>query len=227
MTVAVADQTCPTRATTADFFVNSMGELCRNGSDISDLGSINIKDLAERLGFDWSVVCMYRKGKDKHALARRWFAAIKAEWDSLYKGHLSRKEQHFRQKVEDIQTICPEGRFRAYGEIRNGKPRIVIVTEFIGFVDDDAYWTRFNRMVDDLKANVWIMSEDEHSDQVIHNYGTPQQKTITGKNHGRMERQVELSWRVEAKSIPEVQELIRKISKRTYRLWKESGVGVI
>lgn len=225
--ISLKDQDCQTKAPKADFFVNSLGELMRHGQDLPLCGSINCRELAERLGFDWSKVCQYRKPSEC-AEARRWFAAIDAEWETRYKAELSRKEYNFLKKVFAFQKAISDGsRFRVYGEIRKGKPRIIVVTEFVGFVDDDAYWTRFDAIVKKLKAHVWIMSEDEHSDQCIHDYGTPQEKTVTGVNHGRMERQVELSWRIEKLTVPEVKALLVTIRNATRRLWKESGVGVI
>jgi hypothetical protein len=224
--IALKDQDCQTKAPSADFFVSTMGELMRNGEDLSLCGSINLGELANRLGFDWSKVCMYRKPSEC-AEARRWFAAIDAEWETRYKATLTRKEYNFLKKVFAFQKNVPEGRFRVYGEIRNGKPRIVVVTEFIGCVEDDAYWTRFDAVVKKLKAHVWIMSEDENTEYSYRLEGDKKVDEKFGPNYGKVERQVELSWRIEKLTIPDLKALLVNICNVTRKLWKESGVGVI
>ena len=75
---------------------------------------------------------------------------------------LTGKERNFVKKVLSYQECFPNDRFRVYGEIRNGKFRIVAVTQFIGFTDDDDYWTRFNSMATKLKAHVWVMQERDY-----------------------------------------------------------------
>jgi len=75
-------------------------------------------------------------------------------------------------------------------------------------------------MIDLLDSQAGVRPVSEVATQVadqrtIHNYGTPQEKTVTGKNHGRMERQVELSWRIEKLTIPELKALLVTIRNKS------------
>lgn len=228
MAVTVKDQDCPTNATNADFFVSSMGELNRGREFMMEVNSLDAAELARRLGFDWNKVCLYVRA-NSNAEARRWFAAIDAEWERLYRQNLTKKEHNLVKKVLSYQECVSEvyDRFRVYGELRNGKHRIVVVTEFIGFIDDDDYWTRFNAMVKKLKASIWIMQERDYLNHWWDLVDGKQTTEHFGENHGRMERQVELSWRIERLTIPEMKALMVRIRNATQKLWNESGVGVI
>lgn len=226
MTVTVKDQDCPTNATNADFFVSSMGELHRGREFMMEVNSLDAAELARRLGFDWNKVCLYVRA-NANAEARRWFAAIDAEWERLYRQHLTKKEHNFVKKVLSCQECFSNDRFRVYGEIRKGTFRIVVVTEFIGFIDEDDYWTRFNSMARKLKAHVWVMQERDHLNawwDVVDGKRTTEH---IGENHGRTERQVELSWRIERLTVPEMKAFMVMLRNATQKLWNESGVGVI
>ena len=47
-----------------------------------------------------------------------------------------------------------------------------------------------------------------------------------GPDHGRMERQVELSWRIERMTPDQLPQFLNKITEISQPLWNESGVGV-
>ena len=226
MTVTVKDHDCPTNATNADFFVSSMGELNRGREFMMEVNSFDAAQLARQLGFDWNKVCLYARA-NTNAEARRWLAAIDAEWERLYRQYLTRKERNFIKKVHSYQECFSNDRFRVYGEIRKGKSRIVVVTEFIGFIDDDDYWTRFNAMATKLKANVWIMQERDYLNSGWDVVDGKKTTEHVGENHGRKERQVELSWRIERLTIPELKGMMVRFRNATQKLWNESGVGVI
>lgn len=225
--IPVNDSGCQTEANVADFFVGSEGELARKGVYLSEVSSMNISDLANRLGFSWEKVCQYRTGKE-NAEARRWAKAQEDEWERLYREHLTKKEYNFVRKVFEFQKNVDFGRFRVYAEIRKGHPRIILCTEFIQFCDEDDFWTEFNTLAKALKANVWVMREAEHLDHSYRVNPDNNQKYDEhfGVNHGRMERQVELSWRVEKMPIAEFREVLIGLRKQTQELWDLSGVGV-
>jgi hypothetical protein len=96
----------------------------------------------------------------------------------------------------------------------------------MGFCDEDDFWTELKQLQEITKANIWVMDEDTHSDQYTENYGTPEAKVVTGKNHGRMERQVEFGWRVENMSADQFAELILDITTKTDPIWPTHGVSV-
>jgi hypothetical protein len=166
-------------------------------------------------------VCPLQKNENK--LARRWFACMEQAWQSAFKQTLTPKEIAFRNKVEQFQNCADFGRFRVYGEIRKGRHRIILSTEFQQFCDNEQIWKDCEKTAKDLDANIWIMREDKHSDHVIY----PDTTERFGPNHGRMERQVEFSWRIETLTIPQLKKFIRHLTKQTQSLWDVSGVGVM
>jgi hypothetical protein len=122
------------------------------------------------------------------------------------------------------------GRFRSYAELRqDGSECIVVVTEFIGLVEDEPLWERIQRIRRDTEARLWVMDERNVRE---HSYRTDEQgEKIPGSDrygldHGKLERQVELSWRVEDKTSGEICQLLARLSEQTQEIWDEAGVGV-
>lgn len=225
--LSLKDQRCPVDAPTADFFVSSLGELERHGRFLRECGSINLRELAERRGFDWLVVRTYRK-PDECEEARRWFAVVEMEWRQVYAATLSLKEHAFLDRVLAFQRVVRDnGRFRVYGEIRKGRPRISVVTEFINDTENEKYWEALVAVAKSLKARVWIMHESRNTSESWREVDGQLIDHKYGPNYGKIERQVELSWRIERLSIPGFRHFLAKIRNGTRRLWKEGGVCVI
>lgn len=242
MTVEVIDQTCQTRAMQAALFVASEGEVMREDDSVN-LGSINLSDLAKEKGFDWQKVCRYNDPGEGEEAAR-WFKSIDEKWDELYAEYLSEEERRFVRKVHQFQSLVDFGRFRVYGEIKpGGEECIVVVTEFIGFCDDDAVWLNINAVKDKTQAHLWVMREEPHlhkyypangdegereTDELLNMTDRPADaKWFAGKNHGRMERQVELSWRIEMMTTMGFKRFLRRIKRETDAIWPEAGVGIM
>lgn len=230
MSVELKNAGCTTSAPNAEFFVSSVGDIFRS-NEVLECSSLDCAALAKEKGFDWKVVCLFTR-KSKTALAKRWFAAIDAAWDEQYKNCLSRKEYNFLTKILGFwNALKDDGRFRVYGEIANGTPRIVVVTEFREACDDamDDFWLRLKNTAKHLKARVWIMEEDIESD---YSYRTDKQGVkIPGSEkygplHNRPVRQVELSWRIEKLDVGAFKNFVSALRQKTQPLWKRAGVCV-
>jgi hypothetical protein len=63
------DKGCLVTASTADFFVTSLGEMFRKNM-LLDCSSLDMRDVAEKNGFVWEEVCPLQKNENK--LAWRW-----------------------------------------------------------------------------------------------------------------------------------------------------------
>jgi hypothetical protein len=241
--IRVIDQGCQTHARTADFFITALGEFCRDKPGTpalpDDASTMNLRDLAASKGFDWHTVCVYARN-DTRDEAVRWFKAIEDEWDRRNRANLNANEYAFAQKVFGFQDVAEGGRFRVYGEMRDGGECIVLVTEFVGFTNDDETWQKILALKQTLKAHLWVMMTDKHLDKYYPARGEEgERKTkervpgrgkgenwFVGPNHGRMERQVELSWRIEGMTPDDVVKLQKRIKRKTARLWREAGVCV-
>lgn len=214
------DQNCPLNATTAKIFVNALGEVWKN-NQIVDL-SIDLRELAEANNLDWNVVCHY-KHKDPSKQARQWRKLIEAKQEANL-SDLEPHEKDFVKKVYGLQTRYETGRFRVYAEIRqNNEQAIVLVTEFQAFLENAEFWQNLDETAKNLKAHVWFMREEPHNDKFMKFGDTEWQY---GENHGKMERQVELSWRIEDLNTRQITALRNKIKAATEQL-QEQGVCVI
>jgi hypothetical protein len=232
--VKVESDECQTDAGASKFFVNSGSEMFRNG-DYLVLSSMDISELARRKGFDWLTVCHYNNANESEE-AKRWFDAIAEEWEVLYKKYLDKSEYAFAKKVLAFQEVVDFGRFRVYGALMNegdslaGKgtsgERIVVVTEFMDFVNNNDLWSKVLEIKKSTDAKLWVMSEEGHSDHCIKNYGKPTQEDVFGPRHGEMERQVELSWRIENMSIEDFKNFLKTITEATEPIWSTGGVGI-
>lgn len=239
MTVEIVERNCGLDARTASFFINSLGEMMRVTESIEGLDSLDIRQLADDKGFDWDRVCQYNSNwqlnetlsADQKDEASRWHKTIEDEWQRLQAEHLTPHENAFVNKVCELSRIVDEshgGRVRIYGQIADSKEMIVAVTEFIGFCDDDEFWTQFNQTVDRLDAFVWVMREEpcnEESSTLDENMNVVEKKF--GPNHGRMERQVEVSFRVDYLTIEHFRGFLEKLCKETQELWNKNGVNVL
>lgn len=217
---------CLCNAATADVFVTSLGEIILRKGSVEDLGSINLVELAQRKGFDWEAVCRLDR-RSRSRVAKRWKSAIDQEWKRRYRLSLSAPQRRFVDRVLGLQQKYTNGRFRVYGQLHRGRATIVLVTEFLQFCDQAEFWRTLKSMAKKLLANFWVMHTSEHLDKVTHNWGTPQARVVTGPNHGRLERQVELAWRLDGLTQKQAHEQYLKARRGTQSLWRLSGVNVI
>lgn len=228
--IATLEKGCQTNAPEAKLFVSAMGEVMRDGELVDELCSFDAKKLAEDNNLDWKIVCQYRpEDAGIDPAAKRWFELIKKGWDERYQKFLSKKERIFVNKITAFQDLVgwyfDYCRFRVYGEINPKGEKIVLVTEFQEFLSEKKFWEEIDETAERLKAKVWVMREEEHMDITYQNYGKPDQKRLEGKDHGRMERQVEFSWRVEKLTSNKLEKLIISLTTGTELLWKRTGVG--
>jgi hypothetical protein len=219
----LVDEGCQTHASRADFFVDSEGGAHR-GHDYLSCSTLNLADVARASGFDPARICDYDNDTSRTAESRRWRKALAEAWEEGYRAELTRREHRFLHTVHAYQRCADFGRFRVYGELRKGRPRIVAVTEFCWWCDDGAFWQRLRAIARRFRAHVWVMDEREHLDH----YWTLDEKSEEhfGPDHGRPERQVELSWRIERLTVPELRALLRRLKRGTQGLWGQCGVGV-
>ncbi len=217
---------CLCDATKADLFITSLGEVLRKNQLIPDLGSIDAKKLCEDNKLDWREVCLIQ-GKETSPLAKQWKKILDKEWRKRRSENLSKSENKFADHVDKLQAKYTEGRFRVYGQIYRHRQTIVLVTEFVELVSCDSLWEKILEVSRDTRANIWVMREDPRLDCVTHDKGTAQEKTIYGPGHGELERQVELSWRIESLANSQMESFFKTIKKKTNEIWKLSGVNVI
>lgn len=222
MTTALAfpDQGCATNAPEADFFINSEGECSRN--DVLISGSLDMHEVCQRYGFNWSEVC-HLMPEDNSDLAKRWRKANEDAWEDHYQTTFTKREYDFSKKVFEFMRLANFGRFRVYGEMKDGKENIVVVTEFQAFVDQTDFWDRLKERAVQLHARIWIMREEPHMNQFKRR---DQMEWQYGPDHGRLERQVELSWQIQDKSPVAFKRFLGRIRKLTNELFTEQGVGV-
>jgi hypothetical protein len=113
----------------------------------------------------------------------------------------------------------------------------VPVTEFCWWCHDEPFWQGLKDKTGRLRGHVWIMSERPHLDRyapprgikgetVLATLTEEGQHWATGPHHGRKERQVELSWRIERLSYVELRRLVGRLKRATQPLWERAGVGV-
>lgn len=217
------DQGCQTNATKAPLFVNSEGEVFRRDQTV--ISSVNVTDVGRRHGLTEDQIIKGGKKLD---------AAIAAEFERLRQKELSKRERKFVDHVDAVRDCTDFGRFRAYGQLNRRSELIVVCTEFIGIVEDKQLWANIEAMIEQTQAHYWVMSEEPNSEHSWRVYPDGHKKAGQkipgsdkyGKNHGKMERQVELSWQVQDLSIPEVKRLLRKLRRQTDKVWPEAGVGV-
>jgi hypothetical protein len=198
--------------------MNSLGETLRNNEYIPEIQSIDCRKLCESLGLDWT--------EQGFKPSKFFQKAILEAWDKNYRKNLTRKEYNFVKKMNEIHRRHGTSRFRFYGEIRNGKPKIVVVTEFIGFVDDVEFWSKADLVAKKLGAHVWVMDEGPHSDHSWHYDESGQVIDRYGDNDGRIERQVEFSWRIEKLNSEALKDFMVRLRNGTRTLFAKGGVSV-
>lgn len=206
--IEILDQNCQTQAEQAALFVTSNGEVIRE-KDVLDCSSVNLNEIPEGV-------------------------SVEAEFERKRQKDLNQEELQFVNHVYMVQDCVDFGRFRAYGQLNNdGTETIVVCTEFIGLVEDDELWNEIKETVEKTNAHYWVMSEEpnlEHSWKVYQDGPNKGHKIPNsdnyGPNHGKVERQVELSWQVQNLSVPYIKQLITKLKKQTESLWGKAGVGV-
>jgi hypothetical protein len=218
----ILDQGCPTDAPNFDFFVNTEGELCRGSDYLHNVSVVNIGELARQKGIDLERVWANRKS----AYAKRWEAIIQQEFADRRSETLTVKENLFTEKVFALQGAADFGRFRVYGGIRKGRDVIVLVTEFLALVSEENIWQQIEVIRKKTKARLWVMTEDTRSDHSYRVHPDGHGSDKYGPGHGELERQVELSWRIEKLTPTELKAFIKVLKKETQKVWKLAGVGV-
>ena len=197
-----------------DFFVSAIGEMFR-GEELLDCSYLTLPDVGKKAGLEWT----------GNIDSEEWKAAIKSAEDEKMAAELIPTEIAFvrlRDSFDDVSS----SRWRVYGGIYAGTPQLFLVTEFCELIEDKEFWIELYKTVEALKATVWVMREDEHLD---HSWKTDAGNTyeVFGPNHDKLERQVELSWRIEDKTPEEVRVLVTALAEGTQKYWERAGVSVL
>jgi len=135
----------------------------------------------------------------------------------------------FFQKMEKCQELIHNERFRCYGEVSaDGSHVMVLVTEFKHFITETEFWRKVEQVRIATNAHLWVIEESRNTDQNwrLQPDGTTKYEEGFAANHGRMERQVELSWRIEKLSYQQITELAGSMAAATQELWEASGICV-
>ena len=148
---------------------------------------------------------------------------------------LSAAEARFVKQVysyQDTDKVRNNSRWRVYGRISNNNTRqVVVVTELEGILGDESLWQKVNKVKRNTGAHLWVMDESLNRDHSYRTDPTTNEKIPGsdkyGPNYGKIERQVELSWRIEKLSPGGLADLVTKLETATQELWKASGVGVL
>jgi len=219
------------------------------------LASVNICEVARRLfKGDEELYNEWSNEADKGPISKRVNLAVEREFRRQERDLLNPCEFKIQQKIAKFQKIN-HNRFRVYGGMRGKQSWMKLVTEVIHFVDDIEFWNNVKKVAKANGATVILMyDETEHTDKcgdptqgeghkpvelrkqildkgrILLNDGQPDDEGYiwsVSKDHGRMERQVELAWDV--LNVPDVRTLnamILRLCKATDAIWTKGGVGV-
>jgi hypothetical protein len=226
-----------------DFFITALGETLRGDELI--ISGVNIAQVAREV-LTGKELDRWTQGTRSASIKQRVDRAIAAEFRRIEREQLSPTELEFSRYIHKLQALNG-GRFRLYGGILRGRPWINLVTEFNAFIDEKSFWKTLMQIAKSLSAKTYVMHDGPHVDSSGYPAGSPDlEKALqdgrklknggqvengivwtTGPDHGRLERQVELSWPVYGKNLREIKTMIRKISKATNDQWEHRGVSVI
>lgn len=196
-----------------NLFVTALGEVLENGACIPELCSVNLRDL---LGPEF-----YKLPDD--VLSRK----TDAEFERRYRKLLTPAEHGFVSWVLKYQKHAPAGRFRVYGELStNGRRRIWLVTEFREAVENRGQWERIEAARKQSGAVEDTLTEYENTEHWQTTDADGKTTEHFEPNYGKVERQVEFSWRIEGMSVPTLKRLISRVSKQTQEIWQHNGVSV-
>jgi hypothetical protein len=149
---------------------------------------------------------------------------------------LTLAEFDFYCEIAELQELN-NSRFRIWGQMfaDNFEPdqrKAWLCTEFIWWVDDSEYWEHLSAKARICGCEIEVLEEGPHSDldwpEDVVEAGGPftEENAVKGKNHGRLERQVEFRCNVYGHSEQDVRERVRDLAGRTEHVWKQSGVAV-
>lgn len=182
--------------------VTALGEVLQNDAEIA--GSVDLSQLDRELG---------RPHTQSDVDA--WFVKTV---EAAVPEHLA-----FVQRVWQMQSVN-NSRFRIYGGVFSDGPLVKLVTEFAGWVDDEAFWALLYRTAMRLGGCVVRLCTTDHLDK-MKPFGAS--RWTYGPNHGRPELQVEIAWDVTGMDDDALAALVAKASEGTQSLWEAAGVGVL
>ena len=231
----------------AGIVVNSFGEVVEGDSCIG--GCVNVSQVAEK-ALTPNEFQRWLKVRSK-ALDRKVDEAVDQQFVIDLKASLPTPQVRFVRRVWALQKLNDD-RFRIYGRMKGNTPSIILVIEFQWLLERLEVTRAIRELARNTKAKVWVMSEDEHLDscgksteaksaklvreeivaegRTLRNDGKPDERGYiwsTGPNHGKKERQVELSWEVYGKTVSQIKQLRKRLTKYTDELWNQAGVSVI
>lgn len=218
------------------FWVNSGGEYGRNHESLPG-SSVNNADVCRNHGVTPEDMHDSETGRPTAAGQ----AAIDAEFARLAKRDLTPEEHAILMRVWGLQKRVNDDRFRVYGGRNGDKTWIALCTEFVAFTDDKdpvdvKFWQDLQGFVALYGAEIHVMSEDPHSDSHWndalpgHEYDPPEgreDRLIKGENHGRMEKQVEVLWRVTDLADDAIVRCKEIYAAASQAMWPLRGVSVI
>lgn len=194
--------------------MNSLGEFYRGDDCLCS--SINLAELSERLG--------------KPVGYEPTEAEIEEEFDRRAREVLNAGELQLYRRVAALQRVISNSRFRVYGRRERRRNSVILVSEFRDLVENRGTWALVKKVAKATEAKVWVMDESKCLDKSAKIDPVTQKRGPWryGKNHGKMERQVELSWPIaDDMRIHEVVGMMLVMAQETHELWKLCGMGVL
>ena len=231
----------------AEITINSLGEAFkRSGEGFEELGAgcVNVGHVAKQVltPKQYAVWSTFKgdeaKALDKYVGAMSQHEFLRQAWSGM-----SLPVFDFYKRVTDLQ-VMNDGRFRVWGRktgLTFKAPEYIwLVTEFMGFVDDEDFWSRLNAVAK-RPYSISVMHESPHlakSHKVGVNGVLPDfsnandDNAIYGEHHGRMERQVEFRTNIagiskDRHAFHYLREEIDKMREITEPFWNSAGVGVL
>jgi hypothetical protein len=175
------------------------------------------------------------QGCQTNAPDAKAFVSSCHEWwigQKLFNGQLNESPLEFIpffKRMSDIECVVRSHTFRIYGELRqDGSRCIVLATEFIVFDEQHDLIDILESVVNQTGAHVWFMQDDYHVDHRFKGQddnGNRVGETF-GPDHGKPFKQIELSWRIEHKTLDQIEQLCFDLTKKTREVWASVGVEV-
>lgn len=222
------------------FIINPLGECLRLKHGRMDeylMGSVNLteacqKHMTEETYQEWRNRWDRMKDEDEQEFARLESleeVCVAKEFEEQALQNLTSEEYAVYKYVIPLQTKFTNDRFRIYGGLYvDGRTWVVLATEFRTLVEHLDFWRDLQEVVRREDYSLDVMEESEEIEHWWTNCDTPEEEEHFGPNHGKLVRQVEVSY-----SIPpmmadsDVRREIDRMTAATADLWNEAGVSVI
>jgi len=128
------------------------------------------------------------------------------------------------RKIVGCQNLC-DADCRVYGGIMDERTIIQLCVEFCLFDTDREGWRRLRVWINEQGGDERLLDHRRHCDKWgRENPKTGKIKWNTGKDHDRMETQIEVLWDVTDKLTGELKSFIHRLKKSLESVWANCGV---